>query len=286
MAYYLLDPLQLKEYGKSFFEGDEFSYRYQFSKRLFWQSIYIPWGPVCKSRQGFDNFLNHISNIKFSHVIVELPVIYSSETEKDVANGLISNGFEKLSYTLQSNETLLAFKDSFHLSSAKMNKVRAGKKHVDVEVKSQLTEDEVDEIYDVYKIAIARLDSKLVDRSVFSALSKNCLVAFARNKETKKLEGYTLGYFTDIGPSNYSDKPYNRAMVVVYTGLTDEGRDHRLGHCMHYDLFTTAFDLYDTDIINFHGASRTKNHTFLPFKLDFTDHFHELPGCYNKRRWF
>lgn len=286
MAYYLFDPLQLKEYGRSFFQGEGFSYRYQLSKKMFWKSVYIPWGPVCDSANGFKNFLAHIDAQKFTHTTIELPIIYDLKMANKIVDDLIANGFKKLNFTMQSDETLLIIKDRFHLPSAKMNKVRAGKRYADVEVKNVLDESEVDEIYSVYLIAISRLNAKPVSKDVFIRLSKNCLVSLAKNKETKKLEGYAFGYLTDFGPSDYTNKMNNKIMTVVYTGLTDEGRDRRLGHYLHYELFNVGFESFDIDIINFHGASRTKNHSFLPFKLDFTDQFHKLPGCYDKKRWF
>ena len=285
MTYYLVDPLQRKEYGREYYEGDGFSYRYQLSKKLFLRTIYIPWGPVCESERGFDNFLEHIKSQKFTHTVIELPVIYSSNTADSVMGKLLKNGFNKLTYTMQSDETLLVFKDKFHLSSSKMKRVRYGKKYANIEVKNHLTQAEIDEIYSIYLVAVARFDVKPVKKDVFVGLSDNCLTALARNKDTKELEGYLFCYFNDIGPSDYSDKPNNYILTAVYTGLTDAGRDHKLGHCMHYDLFVAAFNDYSVDIINFHGASRAKNPSYLAFKLDFTDHFHKLPGCYGKRRW-
>lgn len=286
MSYYLVDPLQVKEYGRSFFKGDGFYYRYQFSSRLFWKSIYIPWGPVCESEQGFDNFIKHINLQKFTHTVVELPVIYSEVTTNSITEKLLKNNFKKLDYTMQSDETLLVFKDTFKLSSSKMKKVRYGKKHANIEIKDKLTQSEIDEIYSVYLVAMSRFDATPVKKDVFHGLSDNCLVALARNKDTGTLEGYLFCYFTETGLSDYSDKSENKALITVYTGLTDDGRDHRLGHCMHYELFVTAFDNYGVDVINFHGASRLKQPTYLAFKLDFSDHFRKLPGCYGKKRWF
>ena len=60
-TFYLFDPVQEKEYGASFFQGADFYYRFIQSKKLFFKNIYIPFGPVCKNKQGFKNFLRQLN---------------------------------------------------------------------------------------------------------------------------------------------------------------------------------------------------------------------------------
>jgi len=94
-SYYIFDPIQFKEFGYHFFEGNNFYYRYQLSQKLFWKNIYIPFGPVCQTQKGFENFLNHLDNFKFTKITIDLPAIYNQKRIQEVVNKLKEHGYKK-----------------------------------------------------------------------------------------------------------------------------------------------------------------------------------------------
>jgi lipid II:glycine glycyltransferase (peptidoglycan interpeptide bridge formation enzyme) len=84
--------------------------------------------------------------------------------------------------------------------------------------------------------------------------------------------GFVFGYIFDSCSK--------KILMVMFTAQTDEGRDNRIGHAMHYDLFEKAFN--SVDVIDFHGASRTKNRPYTSFKQEFSSNFQELPGSFTR----
>jgi len=281
-SYYIFNPIQFKEFGYHFFEGNNFYYRYQLSQKLFWKNIYIPFGPVCQTQKGFENFLNHLDNFKFTKITIDLPAIYNQKRIQEVVNKLKEHGYKKKPYIYQDEETIILLKEHFRLKSERMNKVRYGYKFSNIVIKNQLKNDEIDKIYKIYLIAIKRLGFPPKNKDMFKKLSENCLVSLAYSKETNELEGYTFGYILNSDKADFFDKEKIKILYVMFTGLTDYGRDKKLGHAMHYELFNYAFNNYDVDIIDFHGGSRTKNRSYVSFKQEFSNQFYSLPGSFTK----
>ena len=282
LPYYIFDPGQFKEFGYRFFEGDGFYYRYQLSKRFFWKNIYIPLGPVCQTEKGFDNFLEHIKKTRLAKVTIDLPMIYSKKLAEEVIKKLTKVGYKKADYFFQDEETLLLFKDKFKLDSQKMNSVNRGYKSVNIIIKDKLTSQEIEEIYNIYLGSGQRIGFVPKTKEVFLKLSENCLVALAYGKEINELEGYAFGFFAECGKTDFSNKDINKILSNMFTGTTDKGREHKIGHAVHYDLFKTAFEKYGVDIVDLRGASRTKNRSYIHFKHDFSDEFYNLPGSFKK----
>ena len=278
---YIFDPTQASQFGYNFFQGDGFSYRYQMSKKLFFTTIYIPFGPNCESETGFKNFITRINKLKFTKVKIDLPAIYSSKILKNTQNALAQAGFKKSSY-IQDEETLLVLPDDLNLKGKEMKKVRRGHEMAEIITKTSLTTGELDQIYKIYLDTAKNLSFKPKDKSTFEKVMENGLVTIAVDKQTKQIEGFLLNSIIDTELPDYAPKTTGKAMVLVYTGLSEVGRDHQLGHVIHYESFKTAFEKYHVDIADFHGASRTKNRTYIRFKTCFSERFFELPGSFEK----
>ena len=283
---YLFDPVQFPEFGALYYQGDGFSYRYQSSKKLFMSTIYIPLGPNCESEQGFDNFLEHIKSQKFTKTRVDLPVVYEPRRREAIISKMSTAGFKKSDYIFQDDETLLVIASDLNLSGEKMKRVRYGLNRADVFIKNSLTDQEIDDIYKIYLISVERIGVDPKDKSVFKKLAENCLVSLAYDKESKKLEGYLLCYFVKSDLSDIVGKSEGTSLLAMFTGLTDKGRDYKLGHAIHYELFREAFEKYGVDLIDFHGASRKKGRSYIEFKQVFGDRFMALPGSFTRRRFF
>lgn len=280
---YLNDPTQFPEFGYNFFQGDGFSYRYQLSKKLFFKSIYIPLGPKCESALGLDNFLKHVNSLRFTKIKLDLPMIYSKANESEILRKITAAGFKKSEYVHQDEETIIVLPEDLEaMSGSEMKRIRKSLRGCDMIIKDLLSDDELNEIYDIYKIATERLGVKPKDKSVFKKLSEKCLVALAYDKETKKLEGFQVSYVINTDLSKILNKTNGKVMLFMFTGLTDKGRDLRLGRAVHYELLKQGFDNFNIDASDLRGASRTKNRSYTEFKSCFSKRFVDMPGSFEK----
>ncbi len=278
---YIFDPVQFKEYGHRFIQGDDFWYRCQLTKKLFWKSIYIPFGPACQTEKGFENFIKQIETTRLAKVTIDLPMIYNNKIAQDVIKKLEEKNYKKVPYVFQDEETLLLFKDKFKFDSQKRNSINNGYKATNVVVKSKLSEKEINDIYKIYLESGQRIGYSPKPKDVFLKLSENCLAALALGKETGEVEGYAFGYFMDYGKTNFSEKENNKIFLNMFTGVNAEGRAHKIGHALHYELFKSAFE-NGADIVDLRGASRTKKRSYIHFKHDFSNDFFDLPGSFTK----
>ncbi len=283
---YLFDPTQFKELGYSFYEGQDFYYRYQKTQKLFFKTIYIPLGPNCSSAKGFNNFLAHIKSQRFTKVKIDLPAIYDKKTKKEIISKIKTAGFQPSNY-LQDEETILVTKDDLnHLPHSEMTQIRYGLKRADIVVKDNLSLTELDQIYKIYLIATERLGIKAKNKSVFKRMSDNCLVAIAYDKQTGQPEGFLFNYLVKTDLTDLTGSKNKNLLLLMYTGLTDQGRKLKLGRAIYYELFRIAFEKYQVNIADFHGASRSKGRSYMSFKLSFSKRFLKLPGSFSRTRFF
>jgi len=266
--FYIFDPIQFKEFGYEFQEGTDFYFRYQLSKKLFRKHTYIPFGPNCETKQGFLNFLEYID--KIGKVTIDLPMIYCEETKKEVISMLENRGFKKIPYVHQDEETIIINKDEFKISSKLRNKINHGHSVSNIIIKEKLSEEELKELYDIYLLSSKRIKFNPKSIDIFKKMSESSLVSLCY--KDNKMIGFVFGYIF-----NSCSK---KILMIMFTAQTDEGRDNRIGHAMHYDLFEKAFN--SIDLIDFHGASRTKNRPYTSFKQEFSSNFQELPGSFTK----
>ncbi len=284
--YYLFDPIQFKEFGDNFFEGKDFYFRYQSSKKIFFENIYIPFGPNCFKKEGFLNFTNHINALRFKKITIDLPMIYCREIKEDVLKAFKKNNFKEKPYFYQDEETILIKKENFRPKIKLMNEVKHGYKAVDVIVKNQLTEDESKAIYEIYLVSSKRIGFKPKQIDVFKKLSENCLVSLAYSKKDYKIQGFVFGYLFNTCAKDFYDKDTSKILLVMFAAETDLARENKIGHAMYYKLIKTSFEEHDVDIIDLHGASRTKNRNYTVFKQKFSKNFYPLPGSFSKIPFF
>ncbi len=283
--YYIFDPVQFKEFGYNFYQGDDFYYRYQSTKKLLWENVYIPFGPNCATKQGFLNFINHIDKKRFTKVTIDLPMIYCRRMKKDIVDTLLKNGYKKNPYIHQDEETIIFKKEEFIVRSKLMNKVRYGKKRSEFVVKRNLSQAELKEIYKIYLFASRRIGFKPKKIAVFEKLSENSIAILAFSKGGS-MQGFVIGYLFDAYACDFYNKDASKILLIMFTAENEIGRKNKIGHMMHYYLFKEAFEKYGVDIIDFHGASRTKNRTYVSFKSEFSKNFYSLPGSFTKTKIF
>lgn len=284
--HFLFDPIQYKEFGDNFYQGEGFSYRYQQSKNpLKLKKIYIPFGPIADDEAGFDAFLEHIQSKKFTKTTIDLPMIYNKQQAQRVSQKLIKHGFVQKSYVLQDEETLLVLKQDFTPSSSKMKKIRYGQKRSQIRTTEQPTTALLNSIYEIYKESLSRIGARPKPFAVFGLLAESCILTTSHNSETDEVEGFLFSYHMPANLNEFGGSTDGRVLLTFFTGLSDQGRINKAGHAMHYEQFMYAFD-NGIEVIDFHGASRTKQRSYVTFKSEFSDHFVALPGSFTKRTLF
>lgn len=266
--YYLFNPIQFQEFGYQFYKGTGFYYRYQLSKKLFRKHTYIPFGPNCETKEGFISFLNHVD--KIGKVTIDLPMIYCEKTKKEIIDMLKNKGFKNIPYVHQDEETIIINKSDFKINSRIRNKINHGNRVSNIIIKEKLTEEELKELYNIYLISSKRINFNPKNIDVFKKMLESSLISLCY-KENKMI-GFVFGYIFQ----SCSKKIF----MVMFTAQTEEGKKNRIGHAMHYNLFEKAFE--SVDLIDFHGASRTKNRPYVSFKEEFSSNFCELPGSFKK----
>jgi hypothetical protein len=274
----IFDAYQLSGYGGLVEEGEGLSYRYYTSKKLFWTNMYIPYGPVCSDASGFKNFVNKLSNRRLTKIHIDLPVIFNPELEKECVGLLRAAGYKTSEYILD-NETLLVTQESYSLNSRNMRYVRRGMKSFDVRVVERFTDDELQQVDMLLALASRQLGYKQKPFAAVEEVVKNGLSSVAYSHETGKIEGVLIGYTAtlDLGP----DKPTN-ILQLMFTALSDAGRNEKLGFALHHELFNFAFDKAGYDIIDFHGASRTQGRSYVEFKKMFGGTFKANAGSFTR----
>jgi len=264
--YNIFDPIQFKEFGFEFYEGNDFYFRYQSSKKLLRKSIYIPFGPNCKTKQGFLNFLEYIKDK--GKITIDLPMIYCKENKEEVINILKSRGYKNIPYIHQDEETIVIYKDDFKISSKLRNKINHGNNVSNIVIKETLNEEELKELYNIYLISSERIGFAPKNIDIFKKMSESSLVSLCY--KDNRMIGFVFGYIFESCSK--------KILMVMFTAQTEEGRNNRIGHAMHYNLFEKAFEI--VDLIDFHGASRTKNRPYVSFKEEFSSNFEVLPGSF------
>ena len=307
MALYLYDPIQLKEYGYEYYQDSDsedcdrgehkkvdadkiicFSYRYQKSKALagLINRIYIPLGPIAPTKESFIRFANHLDSLKKTKVIIDLPVIYDQAIRSEVRETLVKKEFKERKY-IQDDETLVLNRDNYKVRSHHMNKVRFGERFFDVEVKKELSEEELKRIYEIYLVSSRRINFIPKGIEVFKVLMKNSLSSVAISKETKQIEGFVFCCYQDFfagGLTNLTKKDVSNILLVMFTASSDYGREKKVGYVMHKVLFDMAFEDEKTDLIDFHGASRSQGKIYVDFKESFGGEFLPLGGSFERVR--
>lgn len=279
-TFFLYDPLQLKEFGYSFYTSEGYSVRYQESKKLLWTSKYVPYGPICKTIEDFEKFLKDFCSEK-GKVHIDLPLIVDSESAKTVSSLFRQYGFEKTDY-IQDEETILIRKEDFKINSKIRNKVKKGLQSYDVIIKSHLDLNELNRIYEIYKNSSERIGFVPKSFEVFNVLNQNAVYSLAVNKETGLIEGFvTLIPFT----LNQSGQNYHLG-EIVFTATTEEARNQRIGYALHNNLLENLFENDFVDIIDFKGVSRTKERDYVEFKTSFGGQFVDYGGSFVKKRYF
>jgi hypothetical protein len=274
---YTFDPIQFKEFGYSYAYSKGYAYRYQSGGRFLIKSLYIPQGPNSEDTNSFSQFLDELDKKKFTKIIIDLPLILDKNISTEVEKKLLERKYSKREY-IQDEETILIQKSNFACEKKVRWYIRKAQEASNTIVKSNLTVQDIQDVYRVYLEAAARIHYEPKSLSTFQKLAENCLVALSYNKEDNQLEGFAYGYITTLPVGNET----KTILQTIFAGTTNKGMQLNCGYSTYYTLIDTCLNEKNIDYFDFHGASRTKNRDYTTFKTKFGGEFVKLAGSFEK----
>lgn len=281
--YLLFDVYQLNVYGGSFHEAKSFDIRFYIEKKLaFFNSIFIPYGPVVKDTEGFKECLIYLNKYKFSKITLELPLILDKNLKEDILKTLEKFRYKETNY-IHDNGTRLINKANLKVNSRNMRYVRQGLKRFEIKILENLNDIVISEIYNLYKLSAKMIGYNPKSRNVVETIAKNSITSIAISKETGKVHGFLMGYKGILPSSDFSKKgEFIEILQLIFTGLSHEARESKVGFALHYNLFEYIFDQGISETIDFHGAGQNQNRSYVGFKEAFGGEFIEYPGAFSK----
>ncbi len=282
---YLFDPVQLKQFGKEYLEGDGFSYRYQKKRRFggILRNIYIPFGPILEDKKSLKDFFDNLSGKYLCKIVVDLPGIYNDKEIGYLKDRFLVNGFNERKY-IQDKETILVTKEDYDPKSRAAQYCRKGNRQFRIEVKKSLDKEEMSQIFEIYNGLADRIGFEPKKKSALKVVIDNGLTSLAFNKETGDIEGFLTGYLmsTELRLEKFSlDKVDGKVLKLIFTGLTDFGYKKHVGYVLHSELFERAYE-NGVDVVDFHGADRSKGRKYVHFKKKWGGDFFQYPGSFEK----
>jgi len=270
--YLIYDISQIKEYGKSFMIGDGYTARYVKYKKLFlFNILYFPYAPIAKDLTAFENFLKDIEKQKLTKYIIELPKIDIQKDLDLIKNMLLKYGYKPTKYT-QDSETLVLNKSNYSLSSKDQRYIRNALKEYDCEIIMNPNDQVIESVYEIYhKMGTERFFNIKPINSFMSLPNK--VISIVKKRSTGEIHGFLLGSII-----NRHNVP---TFYCLFTALTHEGFENKLGYMTHKYLFDYVFDNNLVTQVDFHGADRKKR-TYVEFKSRFGGSFVPYAGSYSK----
>jgi hypothetical protein len=276
-TYILFSPFQIQEMGGKYYQGKEYSFRAQITKRYgIFKNIYIPYGPICKSMMGFEEFLKAINKQRLSKIQIDLPLILDPKIKEDVIRKLKQNGFSQTNY-IQDEETILISKEDIPLCKHIQTNSRRALKNYKVVIKSSINDNELNQIYNLYVGLSKNIGFEPKSIEAFKAMSGESIFALGLNS-IGEICGFILGYKSNLTKGTETCK----VLQIIFTAVDDESRKQRLGYALHKILFEEAFENFGINYIDFHGASRSKGRKYTEFKEYFGGKFVSHAGSFEK----
>lgn len=283
---YLFYPTQFREFGRSFYEDPEkgFSFRYQEGKRFFGlqKTIYIPYGPICKDFSAFEAFLDFLETKKRTKVYIDLPLILDPNIQKKVSNALTKSGYKEKPSKISDNETILVEKEKYQPNDRSMRYIKRGFREFDIKVEDKLSEDKINLMHNLYLSNVGGIESfnpKPVE--AFERICQNGVTAVAYAKDGDAIEGFLIGYIDKL-PSDFSEGKEKEVLFLMFTALSDRGRDEKVGFALHSAIFDEAFTNRGVEIADFLGADRKMDRSYTEFKMKWGGEFVPFGGSYQK----
>jgi len=280
MAYYIFSPIQFEEMGYEFYQGKSFSIRYQLNKQFFWQTLFVPYGPNCQNKKGFEEFLQYLESYKLTKILIDLPLILNQGIKEEVISLLEQYNHKRTPYKINDEGTRLIRKGDFKPNKKTRYYIRQSLKNYNVEVVKNPAIKELQKIYTIYVDSSKRISFKPKKITAFQRIAKNGLLSVAYDQHGTPA-GFAFGY---IGAILDKEGIERKIMYVVYAGTNESGRKEGAGYGVYNELINQAFEEHAVEIIDLLGASNYIERPYNTFKAKFGKEFVELPGSFWKFR--
>lgn len=278
----VFDPIQYREFGLDFYEGNGFSFRYQTKRSKFFRIVYLPFGPISKDLDSFESCMGELNSFKFSKIKIDLPLILNDQISDNLKKILSKNKYAESKY-IQDEETILLTKTNVNLNSKDLRYYnRKGDAKYNVVIKDILEKDEINKIYEIYLQSSKRIGYIPKSIDVFTKIAEDCIVSLAYSKESGNLESFVFGYLSEIDARTYLNKESSTLLRILFVGSTEEARKDFIGYLAYTRLIEASFEKYNLDLIDLYGASRTKGRAYTKFKESFGGERVNLPGSFEK----
>lgn len=272
-------PAQDQYYGDSnFFQGDDFSCRYNLTRRGPFRIIYIPYGPNFENLDGLKNFIKWINSFKLTKVKIDLYRIYKDEPE---ALSLIkSAGFKPTMYS-QDAKTSIVTEQSFKPNSRAKRYIRSASKHHQPLNLSDGGGQEfkvIDRCYEIYKQSCQLKGYQLKrTKKYFYQLAEHGILSVVKDSKTEEINCFLLSDVRRVS----TDKGIKKVAYLVFTAMTEEGRKLHLGFLATASQFEYIFNNKLADEADFMGFSEEKGKHSI-FKTKFGNQIIDLAGSFER----
>lgn len=286
----LFNPVQFKEFGGNFFEGSSFSVRFAERKFFrFYNSIFIPLGPIVDNENGFSNFLNWCKEKKRTKIFMELPPVYVENEKEKIIKKIIKFGFKSVSYKFHDEETLLIFKEKYQPKRETRYKIRYCQRSAKIVIIDDPEDKRINDAYIVYKRSAERINYSPKPVSVFRKILENGILAICYNDEDMRPIGFALGYIQSM-PVEIVKEGVNlseqKIMFIVLSGSDHIGRKLRVGYGLWDAIIRYSFENLGVNIVDVCGAGRKMYYPYLEFKMEFSNYFFPCIGAFSKTNLF
>jgi len=283
----LFSGVQFKEFGKEFYQGEEFYCRYQSSRKLggLYRSIFVPLGPCCENERGLYNFLDWLDQKRLNKILIELPLILDSSFKDIAGKTFLNRGYKATEYKINEGETMLTLKGAYKLSKDTAYKVRYGRKRAQLVVTDSPTLTDLNNAYSVYRESALRIGFQPKSLDAFKVLSDCAILVNAYIGGD--CVGFILGYIfkSAVTADMLPQLAGNEATVcqIIFSGTNDQGRINKMGYALRDTLIKFAFEQTNVDVVDSLGASKRFDYSYYSFKKEFASVSVSLGGAYSRK---
>lgn len=286
----MFSGVQFKEFGKEFYQGEDFYCRFQSSSKLggLYKSIFVPLGPCCDSEKGLYNFLDWLDQKRFNKILIELPLILDSAFKDLTVKAFLSRGYKATEYKINEGETILTLKGAYKLSKDTAYKVRYGRKRARIDLTDSPNLADLNNAYSVYRESALRIGFQPKSLDAFKVLSDRAVLANAFIGED--CVGFILGYiFKTAATADILPQLAGKGVTVcqiIFSGTNDHGRKNKMGYALRDALIKFAFEQKKVDVVDSLGASKKFDYSYYSFKKEFASVNISLGGAYSRKALF
>jgi hypothetical protein len=270
-------PAQDENYGgNKFYWGDGFSCRYILTKKGPFNNIYIPYGPNFRNLEGLKNFLRWVDQFKLSKVKIDLYRIYIDQAE---ALSLIKQAGFKSSKYVQDYQTSIVTNSGFQPNSRAKRYVKSAlKHHTALNLIKTKDADVINQCYQIYEKSCELKGYQLKrTRDYFYQLASEGVLTIVKDNETDEINCFLLSTIRSVGDAKLNHK----VLFLVFTAMTEKGRNLHLGFLATAHQFEEVFNNQLADQADFMGFSQEKGKHSI-FKTKFGNEIIDLSGSFQR----